>query len=89
MNFQSVSTAQKLPTSDGLAGGYLADGTPGPLLRRALSFVNGQVVTPENPTPAGPATLVYPRGSQVAPPRGPWVKIRCTDGLADAPSTDK
>jgi hypothetical protein len=45
MNFQSVSTAQKLPTSDGLAGGYLAEGTPGPLLRRALSFVNGQVAT--------------------------------------------
>src|SRR5215469_11244319 len=35
MNFQTVSTAQKLPTSDGLTGGYLADGiTPGPLLQR-------------------------------------------------------
>ena len=34
MNFQTVSTAEKLPTSDGLTGGYLADGvTPGPLLR--------------------------------------------------------
>ena len=30
MNFQTVSTAEKLPTSDGLAGGYTADGTPGP-----------------------------------------------------------
>jgi hypothetical protein len=30
MNFQTVSTAEKLPTSDGLTGGYLADGeTPG------------------------------------------------------------
>ena len=28
MNFQTVSTAQKLPTSDGLAGGYLAGGAP-------------------------------------------------------------
>ena len=44
MNFQTVSTAQKLPTSDGLTGGYLADGgTPGPLLQRALGFVNAKV----------------------------------------------
>ncbi|MDX6243352.1 MAG: hypothetical protein QOE76_1075 [Frankiales bacterium] len=44
MNFQSVSTAQKLPTSGGLAGGYLADGvTPGPLLSSALGFINTQV----------------------------------------------
>jgi len=44
MNFQTVSTAQKLPSSDGLTGGYLADGvTPGPLLARALDFVNGKV----------------------------------------------
>jgi hypothetical protein len=43
MNFQAVSTAQKLPSSDGLAGGYLADGTPGPLLTRALDYVDGQL----------------------------------------------
>ncbi|MDQ0260508.1 alkaline phosphatase family protein [Sinomonas atrocyanea] len=44
MNFQTVSTAQKLPTSDGLAGGYLADGvTPGPLLTKALDDINTQV----------------------------------------------
>ncbi len=44
MNFQAVSTAEKLPTSDGLAGGYLADGvTPGPLLARALVGVDAQV----------------------------------------------
>ncbi|WP_415855975.1 alkaline phosphatase family protein [Sinomonas sp. G460-2] len=44
MNFQSVSTAQKLPKSDGLAGGYLADGvTPGPLLSKALDFIDAQV----------------------------------------------
>jgi arylsulfatase A-like enzyme len=48
MNFQSVSTGQKLPTSrtdgDSLgtsAGGYLADGvTPGPVLSNALNFVD-------------------------------------------------
>jgi hypothetical protein len=44
MNFQTVSTAQKLPTSDGHPGGYLPDGvTPGPLLSTALDFVNAQV----------------------------------------------
>ena len=44
MNFQTVSTAEKLPVSDGLRGGYLADGlTPGPLLRRALDYINDSV----------------------------------------------
>ena len=43
MNFQSVSTAQKLPLSDGLAGGYHTDGSPGPLVASALSFVNTEV----------------------------------------------
>jgi hypothetical protein len=44
MNFQTVSTAQKLPSSDGLTGGYLPGGsTPGPLLQRALDFVNAKV----------------------------------------------
>jgi hypothetical protein len=56
MNFQTVSTGQKLPTSrtegdlSGTAtGGYLADGfTPGPVLRNALKFVDeslGKMVT--------------------------------------------
>jgi Type I phosphodiesterase / nucleotide pyrophosphatase len=45
MNFQTVSTAEKLPTSDGLAGGYNPDGTPGPLLSRALDYMNSQVAT--------------------------------------------
>ncbi|HTA97492.1 MAG TPA: alkaline phosphatase family protein [Solirubrobacteraceae bacterium] len=44
MNFQTVSTAEKLPSSDGLTGGYLPGGTtPGPLLQRALEYVNTQV----------------------------------------------
>lgn len=44
MNFQTVSTAEKLPTSDGLTGGYLADGvTPGPLLQRALDYIDAKV----------------------------------------------
>lgn len=44
LNFQSVSTAEKLPTSDGLTGGYLAGGKiPGPLLTKALDFVNSRI----------------------------------------------
>ena len=45
MNFQTVSTAQKLPLSDGLAGGYRSNGTPGPLLQRALDYIDAQVGT--------------------------------------------
>jgi type I phosphodiesterase/nucleotide pyrophosphatase len=44
MNFQTVSTAQKLPSSDGLTGGYLPGGTvPGPLLARALGYIDHQI----------------------------------------------
>ncbi|HEX3604632.1 MAG TPA: alkaline phosphatase family protein [Candidatus Dormibacteraeota bacterium] len=44
MNFQTVSTAQKLPTSEGRPGGYLADGaTPGPVLMGALDYINTQI----------------------------------------------
>ncbi|HJQ48713.1 MAG TPA: alkaline phosphatase family protein [Amycolatopsis sp.] len=43
MNFQAVSTGQKLPKSDGMQGGYLADGTPGPLVSSSLDWVDRQV----------------------------------------------
>ena len=44
MNFQTVSTAQKLPASDGLIGGYRPGGkVPGPLLVRALNYINTQI----------------------------------------------
>jgi hypothetical protein len=44
MNFQTVSTAEKLPSSDGLPGGY-QPGTkiPGPLLTRAITYVSNQL----------------------------------------------
>jgi hypothetical protein len=46
MNFQTVSTAEKLPASDGLTGGYLpGTTTPGPLLQRALQYINDQLRT--------------------------------------------
>lgn len=44
LNFQSVSTAQKLAFSGGAPGGYLAGGvTPGPVLAAALAFVDQQL----------------------------------------------
>jgi hypothetical protein len=44
MNFQTVSTAEKLPASGGQAGGYLADGvTPGPVLSGALDYIDAQL----------------------------------------------
>ena len=50
MNFQTVSTAEKLPlsntegSSSRQAGGYLSDGTtPGPVLSNAIAFVDQQL----------------------------------------------
>jgi hypothetical protein len=44
MNFQSVSTAQKLPVSGDHLGGYLRHGTtPGPVLRGAFNYVNSEL----------------------------------------------
>ena len=44
MNFQTISTAEKLPKSEGMTGGYLADGvTPGPLLSNALDWIDVQL----------------------------------------------
>jgi hypothetical protein len=44
MNFQTVSTAEKLLASDGLNGGYLpGTTTPGPLLQRALEFIDAKL----------------------------------------------
>jgi Type I phosphodiesterase / nucleotide pyrophosphatase len=44
MNFQTVSTAEKLLSSDGLKGGYLpGTTTPGPLLQRALDSIDAKL----------------------------------------------
>jgi predicted AlkP superfamily pyrophosphatase or phosphodiesterase len=41
MNFQAVTTAEQLPESDGLAGGYLPGGkVPGPALTKAYNSVD-------------------------------------------------
>ncbi len=44
MNFQTVTTAEQQPTSDGLTGGYLPGGkVPGPALLKAFNFVNTEI----------------------------------------------
>ncbi|HEX3692847.1 MAG TPA: alkaline phosphatase family protein [Solirubrobacteraceae bacterium] len=44
MNFQTVSTAEKLLSSDGLSGGYEpGTTTPGPLLARALGYIDSEL----------------------------------------------
>jgi len=49
MNFQTVSTAEKLLRSDGLKGGYLpGTTTPGALLTRALDYIDAQLQAMDN-----------------------------------------
>ena len=43
MNFQTVSTAQKLPTSNSRIGGYNPDGSPGLVLQGAMDFIDQKV----------------------------------------------
>jgi hypothetical protein len=44
MNFQTVTTAEQLPESDGLTGGYLPGGqVPGPALLKAFNFVDTEI----------------------------------------------
>jgi hypothetical protein len=62
MNFQTVSTAEKLLKSEAvlggpvLPGGYSSPGVPGPLLSQALVWVNGQLERMVNAIQANPDT---------------------------------
>jgi hypothetical protein len=63
MNFQTVSTAEKLLTSEAtiggpvLAGGYLpGTDTPGPLLGSALDYIDAQLQAMDDAIQANPAT---------------------------------
>jgi hypothetical protein len=84
MNFQSVSTAQKLPTSDGLAGGYLADGaTPGPLLSKALEYINasvGNMVAALKATGNSKDTTIILSAKHGQSPMNPAALTRVPDG---------
>jgi hypothetical protein len=84
MNFQSVSTAQKLPSSDGMAGGYLSDGTtPGPLLAGALRFVDdslGSLVSEIHDKGLDASTDIVVSAKHGQSPQEPDALTRIPDG---------
>nr|WP_197537208.1 MULTISPECIES: alkaline phosphatase family protein [Frankia] len=84
LNLQSVSTAQKLPTSDGLTGGYLPGGTePGPLLAGALDFVDHQVgalVAELTRTGQADSTVIILSAKHAQSPTDPNALTRIDDG---------
>ncbi|HET9255830.1 MAG TPA: alkaline phosphatase family protein [Pseudonocardiaceae bacterium] len=84
MNFQSVSTAQKLPASGGQPGGYLADGvTPGPVLTGALDFVDAQVgsfLTEIRAKDLGDSTTIILSAKHGQSPTEPAALTRIPDG---------
>ncbi|HEU0317572.1 MAG TPA: alkaline phosphatase family protein [Solirubrobacteraceae bacterium] len=84
MNFQTVSTAQKLPISDGKTGGYLADGvTPGPLLSDALDYINakvGAMVAAINADGLAPTTAIILSAKHGQSPQTPSALTRIPDG---------
>jgi hypothetical protein len=84
MNFQTVSTAEKLPKSNDLTGGYLADGeTPGPLLVRALDYINtqlGAMVEAINARHLSGNTVVILSAKHGQSPQTPSALTRIADG---------
>ena len=84
MNFQSVSTAEKLPTSGGQAGGYLSDGvTPGPVLSGALDFVDqqlGAMVTALRDRHLDRTTQIILTAKHGQSPQNPLALTRIPDG---------
>jgi hypothetical protein len=84
MNFQTVSTAEKLPTSDGLTGGYLADGkTPGPLLLRAMSFIDAEIGAMQKAlqkSGLNPSTVIILSAKHGQSPQTPSALTRIPDG---------
>jgi hypothetical protein len=92
MNFQTVSTAEKLPTSDGLTGGYLNDGvTPGPLLTRALQYIDDQVgkfVSAIQSQKLANSTVIILSAKHGQSPQNPLALTRIPDGpIIDALNT--
>jgi hypothetical protein len=84
MNFQTVSTAEKLPTSDGLTGGYLPGGTvPGPLLTRALDYIDtkvGAMVAEIRAQGLAPSTAIIISAKHGQSPTDPNDLARVDDG---------
>jgi hypothetical protein len=83
MNFQTVSTAEKLPTSNGLTGGYLADGTPGPLLQHSLAYIDtkvGEMVHAINERQLTRDTVIILSAKHGQSPTNPAQLTRIPDG---------
>jgi hypothetical protein len=92
MNFQTVSTGQKLPSSHVAsdptgpkqAGGYLADGfTPGPVLTGALGFVDaslGRMVTALHSRHLDTSTTIIVSAKHGQSPQNPAALTRIPDG---------
>lgn len=92
MNFQTVSTAQKLLRSDGLAGGYLpGTDTPGPLLSQALDYVNAKLTAMADELDAqglSRSTAIIVSAKHGQSPQNPNDLTRIDDGkLVDAINT--
>jgi len=90
MNFQTVSTAEKLPLSPivpggpKFAGGYLADGvTPGPVLRGALDYINAKLAAMVQALKAGHldrSTVIILSAKHGQSPNTPSALTRIPDG---------
>ena len=84
MNFQTVSTAEKLPVSDGLPGGDLpGTTTPGPLLQRALGYINDQLLRMDNEIHAQgltDSTAIIVSAKHGQSPQDPNQLVRINDG---------
>jgi hypothetical protein len=84
MNFQVVTTAEQLPSSDGLAGGYLPGGTvPGPALTKAYNFVDtelGVIIAQLDKEGLASSTAIVLTSKQGQAPTNPDDLIRIDDG---------
>ena len=86
MNFQTVSTAEKLPKSDGLVGGYTMSGgqlVPGALLTRAFDYINTSLTTFVNALHArglDKSTVIIVSAKHGQSPMNPAELVRIPDG---------
>ena len=84
MNFQTVSTAEKLLSSDGLKGGYEpGTTTPGPLLRNALDYINARLQAMEEAIQAqglADSTAIIVSAKHGQSPQDPSSLVRIKDG---------
>jgi len=84
MNFQTVSTAEKLLSSDGLKGGYEpGTTTPGPLLQRALDYINAKLQAMDEEIHAqglADSTAIIVSAKHGQSPQDPDSLVRIKDG---------